>query len=124
MSLNVEISSRDLQRLKRNLDKMLREDERAVVRIIQGGGLIAETVAARNAPVGTPESTGKKGYIGGTLRQSIRKKSEDKGLTAKVATNVKYARFQNDGTSRGVKAKKFMEKGFKAGAEYVIKKLG
>lgn len=113
MSLNVEINSRDLRRLKRNLNKMLRDDERAVIRIIQGGGLIAETVAAQNSPVDT-----------GRLRQSIRKKSEDKGLTAKVSTNVKYARFQNDGTSRGVKAKKFMEKGFKAGAEYVIKKLG
>lgn len=112
MSLEVSISSRDVKRLKSNLEKMIKEDRKEVVRVVQGGGLIAETVAARNAPVDT-----------GRLRQSIRKTDENKGLTAKVSTNVKYAKFQNDGTKRGVKAKQFMEKGYKAGADYIIKKL-
>lgn len=112
MSLKVEISGRDLSKLERNLKRMLQENRKDVVRIVQGAGLVAETVSARSAPVDT-----------GRLRQSIRKVSDDNGLTAKVYTNVHYAKYQNDGTKRGIKPKRFMEKGFKAGSEYIIKKL-
>ena len=112
MSLKVEITNSELRRLERALKRKLQDDRKEVVRWIQGGGLIAETAAAAAAPVDT-----------GRLRQSIRKVPKDKGLTAIVYTNVKYAKFQNDGTKRGVKPKRFMEKGFKAGSEYIIKKV-
>lgn len=113
MGANIQISPRDLNRLERNLKKMLNNSRTSVIEIVQSAGLIAETVAAQEAPVDT-----------GRLRQSIRKESQNGGLTAKVSTNVKYAGYQNDGTNRGIKAKRFMEKGFKAGAEFAIRKIG
>lgn len=47
-------------------------------------------------PVGTPESTGKPGYIGGTLRNSI--SGEPQGDTAYIGTNVEYAAYVELGT--------------------------
>lgn len=52
-------------------------------------GLTAERYAKLACPVGTPESTGKKGYVGGTLRNSI-SHTHDKN-TAYIGTNVEYA---------------------------------
>ena len=50
----------------------------------------AETYAKQLCPVGTPESTGIPGYVGGTLRNSITHEQYDKN-TEVVGTNVKYA---------------------------------
>ena len=43
----------------------------ALVRGLETSGLVAEGYAKKLAPVGTPESTGIPGYIGGLLRGSI-----------------------------------------------------
>lgn len=42
-------------------------------------------------PVGTPESTGISGYIGGTLRNSIDRVVD--GNAVKIGTNVEYAKY-------------------------------
>ena len=49
-----------------------------------------------STPVGTPESTGTKGYVGGRLRASIT--SEVHPLYGKVGTIVEYAPFVEHGT--------------------------
>ena len=54
--------------------------------------------ATMATPVGTPESTGRKGYMGGSLRASI-----ERGLTltptqGKIATLIPYASFVEYGT--------------------------
>lgn len=61
-------------------------------------GLTAERYAKLACPVGTPESTGKKGYMGGTLRNSI-SHTHDKN-TAYIGTNVEYAPYVEMGTKK------------------------
>lgn len=59
-------------------------------------------------PVGTPESTGKPGYIGGTLKNSI--SSVAQGDTAYIGTNVEYAIYVEMGTYK-MDAKPYLEPG-------------
>ena len=54
-----------------NSEEVLRELQEAGTRALEMIGLKAEGYAKRLCPVGTVESTGKKGYRGGTLRNSI-----------------------------------------------------
>lgn len=57
-------------------------------------------MAANLAPVGTPESTGKKGYRGGRLHSHIAWEigTDEQGLLAVVGTNVEYAPYVELGT--------------------------
>lgn len=59
-------------------------------------GLKAEGYAKKLCPVGTPESTGIPGYRGGTLRNSITHRVDDKVLS--VGSNVHYAPYVELGT--------------------------
>ena len=59
-------------------------------------GIKVEKYAKALCPVGTPESTGKKGYRGGTLRNSITFQVDGKELA--VGTNVEYAPYVELGT--------------------------
>lgn len=52
----------------------------------------------RNAPVGTPESTGIPGYIGGTLKRSIGIEITDGGMSAEVEPTAEYAPYVELGT--------------------------
>lgn len=63
-------------------------------------GIKAEKYAKARCPVGTPESTGIKGYRGGTLRNSITFEVESEGTSAEVAigSNVEYAPYVELGT--------------------------
>ena len=88
--------------------------KRAMIQI----GMAAETYAKALCPVGTPESTGIKGYIGGTLRGSITYATEEQHSTGQapargadykmlatpekervyIGTNVEYAPYVEMGT--------------------------
>lgn len=90
MSVSVIVNSR--------ADEALAEKERRLsvaFKIIAGK---MKTYAKLKAPVGTPESTGIKGYRGGTLRQSIRSSSNSRA--AIVGTNVEYAPYVELGTRK------------------------
>ena len=63
--------------------------ERAKARTLEMIGLKAEGYAKKLCPVGTVESTGKKGYRGGTLRNSITHAVD--GDVLSVSSNVEYA---------------------------------
>lgn len=63
--------------------------ERAKARALENIGQKAEGYAKRLCPVGTVESTGIKGYRGGTLRNSITHTVD--GDTVAVGSNVEYA---------------------------------
>ena len=63
--------------------------ERAKARALETIGLKAEGYAKRLCPVGTVESTGIKGYRGGTLRNSITHAVD--GDVLSVGSNVEYA---------------------------------
>ena len=69
-----------------------------IERALEKVGLAAERYAKLACPVGTPESTGKKGYMGGTLRNSI-SHTHDKN-TAYIGTNVEYAPYVEMGTKK------------------------
>ena len=56
--------------------------------------------AQDNAPVGTPESTGIPGYVGGTLKKSIGLDIKDNGLTAEVEATAEYAQYVEKGTRK------------------------
>jgi phage gpG-like protein len=58
---------------------------------VQGAGIDCEAGAKQRCPVGTPESTGIKGYAGGRLRSSI-KYTKINQFSCKCGTNVKYAK--------------------------------
>ncbi len=62
----------------------------------QEAGINVQAQAKINCPVGTPESTHKKGYHGGRLRQSIQYVNE--GLChSSVGSDVYYAGFVENG---------------------------
>lgn len=70
--------------------------ERAKARALEIIGLKAEGYAKRLCPVGTVESTGIKGYRGGTLRNSITHVVD--GDVLSVGSNIPYAAFVELGT--------------------------
>lgn len=76
--------------------EVLADFDDAKERALEAIGIKAEKYAKALAPVGTPQSTGKKGYRGGTLRRSIGHGHDDS--SAWIGTNVEYAIFQELGT--------------------------
>ena len=83
-------------RLTDNSAEALAGLERAKARALEIIGLKAEGYAKRLCPVGTVESTGKKGYRGGTLRNSITHTVD--GDVLSVGSNIPYAAFVELGT--------------------------
>ena len=79
-----------------NKDEILAGLDVATERILTMIGIKAEKYAKALCPVGTPESTKKKGYRGGTLRNSI--SFEVDGDDLHVGTNVEYAPYVELGT--------------------------
>lgn len=65
---------------------------------IRKGTYKVQKTAVALAPVGTPESTGVKGYVGGTLKSSIRVSISKKEQYGMVYTNLEYAIYQEFGT--------------------------
>lgn len=82
--------------IKDNSKEVLEALEKAKDRALTMIGIKAEKYAKALCPVGTPESTGKKGYRGGTLRNSITFVVEDDDLS--VGSNVEYAPYVELGT--------------------------
>ena len=74
----------------------------AVDRALTMIGIKVEKYAKALCPVGTPESTGKKGYRGGTLRNSITFNVSGESVT--VGSNVEYAPYVELGTGPYFKA--------------------
>lgn len=79
-----------------NIPKALEALEEATELALTAVGIKAEKYAKARCPVGTVESTGKKGYRGGTLRNSITFIVEGDDLS--VGSNVEYAPYVELGT--------------------------
>ena len=79
-----------------NTDAFLKElqDKRQLIH--EAIGIKGEKYAKARCPVGTPESTGKRGYRGGTLRNSITHDA-DSDMVA-IGSNVEYAPYVELGT--------------------------
>lgn len=79
-----------------NTGKVLSELNTTTYKALMTIGILMEKYAKALCPVGTVESTGKKGYRGGTLRNSITYKVEDKSVI--LGSNVEYAPYVELGT--------------------------
>ena len=86
-----------------NTKELLNALEGASEKIMTMIGIKAEKYAKAQCPVGTSESTGIKGYRGGTLRNSItfQVEKEKGGVGVAIGTNVEYAPFVELGTLGG-----------------------
>ena len=69
-----------------------------VKRVVKANGAALQEAAQRKAPVGTPQSTGIPGYVGGTLKRSIVLEIRDGGLTAEGEPTAEYATYVEHGT--------------------------
>ena len=81
-----------------NSNQALSELEKVKAKILETIGHKAERYAKKLCPVGTEESTGKKGYRGGTLRNSINFRVNVTTDTLEVGSNVEYAPYVELGT--------------------------
>lgn len=88
--------AKGIQVVEDNTDKALSELDKAVARAMYAIGQNAEKYAKALCPVGTVESTGKRGYRGGTLRNSITNIPTKEDVT--IGTNVEYAPYVELGT--------------------------
>lgn len=86
----------DIEIKENHIDEVLKALDEAKPKILETIGLKAEKYAKALCPVGTVESTGKKGYRGGTLRNSITHSIDDDTLS--VGSNVEYAPYVELGT--------------------------
>ena len=74
-----------------NSEEVLEALHDKVVDWLESIGEDAAKTAADKAPVGTPESTGIPGYIGGTLKNSISSAVVESDNAVYIGTNVEYA---------------------------------
>ena len=79
-------------------DEVRTELELCLTKAFKEIAMAGETYAKLLCPVGTPESTGIPGYMGGTLRGSISHASET--TAAHIGTDVEYAPYVELGTSK------------------------
>ena len=118
--ISIDITSKKVRKILKKVEK---DEIKKARQSIKASLVVGAGVSAKKAPVGTPESTGIKGYIGGTLRQSIDSRvTSVKGLDGEIFTGVEYAKYQNNGTSK-IKGKRFMEKGVVAALKTLTKLL-
>lgn len=90
------IRVRGLEDLQKKLKKNV--EMQTVKMVVKQNGAELQSKAQDYAPVGTPESTGIPGYIGGALKRSIGLEIKNNGLTARVAPTAEYAEYVEYGT--------------------------
>lgn len=71
-----------------------------ILRALERIGEAAEGYAVDLCPVGTPESTGIPGYVGGTLKTSITHLVDKEEKVAYIGTNVEYGIYVETGTKK------------------------
>ncbi len=107
--MSVSVAFTNLDSVLSNLQAYSANKQVAINNRIQLAGINTQTAAKRACPVGTPESTHKKGYHGGRLRQSIQYKPGQ--MSCSVGSDVFYADFVNSGTKR-MTARPFLTNAF------------
>ena len=103
-------------KLKRNMDLG------AVRTVVRKNGADLQTKAQKNAPVGTPQSTGIPGYVGGTLKRSVELDITDGGLTAEVEPTADYAAYVEYGT-RFMEAQPYLKPAYDEQKKKFVKDL-
>ena len=93
-----------------------------VKQIVKDNGAALQEAAQRKAPVGTPQSTGIPGYVGGKLKQSIGLDITDGGLTAEVEPTADYAAYVEYGT-RFMEAQPYLKPAYDEQKKKFVKDL-
>ena len=83
-----------------NTELVVSEINDAVLRGLEKIGMAGEGYAKDLCPVGTPESTGIPGHIGGTLRNSITHVVDEAAGAVYIGTNVEYGPYVELGTEK------------------------
>lgn len=91
-----KIKLEGMEKLQVKLKKNVQMSD--VKRVVRKNGSELQKKAQKNAPVGTPQSTGIPGYVGGTLKRSIGLDITDGGMTAEVEPTAEYAAYVEYGT--------------------------
>lgn len=107
-------------KLEAKLKKSMNMD--AVKTVVKGNGAQLQTKAQENAPVGTPQSTGIPGYVGGTLKRSVELDITDGGLTAEVEPTADYAAYVEYGT-RFMEAQPYLKPAYDEQKKKFVKDL-
>ena len=94
----------------------------AVGTVVRKNGADLQTKAQKNAPVGTPQSTGIPGYVGGTLKRSVELDITDGGLTAEVEPTADYAAYVEYGT-RFMEAQPYLKPAYDEQKKKFVKDL-
>lgn len=109
-----KIKLEGMEKLQVKLKKNVQMSD--VKRVVKANGAALQEAAQRKAPVGTPQSTGIPGYVGGTLKRSIVLEIRDGGLTAEVEPTAEYAAYVEYGT-RYMNAQPYMRPSYTAQKE-------
>ena len=107
-------------KLEAKLKKSMNMD--AVKTVVKRNGAQLQTKAQKSAPVGTPQSTGIPGYVGGTLKRSIGLDITDGGMTAEVEPAADYAAYVEYGT-RFMEAQPYLKPAYDEQKKKFIKDL-
>lgn len=107
-------------KLEAKLKKSMNMD--AVKTVVKRNGAQLQTKAQKNAPVGTPQSTGIPGYVGGTLKRSIGLDIIDGGMTAEVEPAADYAAYVEYGT-RFMEAQPYLKPAYDEQKKKFVKDL-
>lgn len=91
--------SSGLDEIFAKMDSHHRQQEHRRDQAVQNAGLVCQGSTKKRCPVGTPESTGIKGYKGGRLRASYQYKKTGH-MECAVGTNVKYGPYVELGTRK------------------------
>ena len=109
-----KIKLEGMEKLQVKLKKNVQMSD--VKRVVRKNGSELQKKAQKNAPVGTPQSTGIPGYVGGTLKRSIGLDITDGGMTAEVEPTAEYAAYVEYGT-RYMNAQPYMRHSYTAQKE-------
>ena len=90
---------------------------------IGGAALVCQRSTKKRCPVGTPESTHKKNYVGGTLKASYQKVQSLDGLESAVFTDELYGKFVELGTYK-MASQPHLYPGFIDGAIWLMAAMG
>jgi HK97 gp10 family phage protein len=104
-----KIKLEGMEKLQVKLKKNVQMSD--VKRVVRKNGSELQKKAQKNAPVGTPQSTGIPGYVGGTLKRSIGLDITDGGMTAEVEPLAEYAAYVEYGT-RYMNAQPYLKPAF------------
>ena len=107
MSGNIKLEG--IAKLDAHLLNSLQLD--AVKEAVKVHGANLQKRAKELCPVGSPETTHKPGYVGGTLRRSISTELTDNGFTSETEPHTEYAGYVEWGT-RYMNAQPYMRPAF------------